>query len=256
MQVHFERSGAGAPLIILHGLFGSLDNWRTLSKTWSQSFTVFAIDQRNHGRSPHSNVFTYQAMAEDVKQFLYQQNLPSAHLLGHSMGGKTAMQFAVTYPDMVNKLVVVDIAPKAYLPGYDDIFAALYTLDVTALRSRQEADAKLAQTIPALAVRQFLLKNLQRDTSGTFRWRINLDGISNNYDEILKGIATHRQFAKPTLFIRGGNSHYIRDEDVSAIGTLFPQAQTITLPHVGHWVHAEAPQAFGKIVLDFLSVFE
>jgi esterase len=255
MQLHFERSGTGPPLIILHGLFGSLDNWRTLGKTFSQSFTVFAIDQRNHGRSPHSSVLTYQAMAEDVKQFLQQHNLSSAHLLGHSMGGKTAMQFAVTYPDRVNKLVVVDIAPKAYPPGHDDIFAALYALDVKTLRSRQEADAQLAQTIPESAVRQFLLKNLERDPSGSFRWRINLDGIYNNYAAILQGIESYHQFDKPTLFIRGGHSQYIRDEDIPAINNLFPQAQTITVPHVGHWVHAEAPQAFGKIVLDFLSVF-
>jgi esterase len=253
MHLHHERYGEGHPLIILHGLFGSLDNWRTLSKTFSQFFTVFSVDQRNHGRSPHSDTFNYQVMAEDVKEFLQQQGLPSAHLLGHSMGGKTAMQCAVTHLGIVDRLIVVDIAPKSYPPGHEDIFDALYALDLQALRTRQEADAALAEKVQDSSLRQFLLKNLERDASGAFRWRLNLDAIYNNYAEMLKEPQTKSKFDKPTLFIKGGASGYIQEEDKDTIRALFPLAQLVTIPGAGHWVHAEAPQKFAKIVLDFLA---
>ena len=253
MQLHYERYGEGQPLIILHGLFGSLDNWRTLSKTFSRSLQVFALDQRNHGHSPHSETFTAQVLVEDLKEFMQQQGLSSAHLLGHSMGGKTAMQFAVTYPQMVDKLIVVDIAPKAYPPEHKDIFDALYALDVQTLRTRQEAEAALARKIQELSLRQFLLKNLERDPAGAFRWRINLAAIHNNYEEILKGLETSRTFEKPTLFIKGGSSGYIQEGDTATLRAIFPQAQIVIIPGAGHWVHAEAPQEFARIVRDFLA---
>lgn len=253
MQLHSENYGAGHPFLILHGLFGSLENWRTLSKTLGKFFRVFAVDQRNHGRSPHSAIFNYQVMAEDLKELLLQHGLSSAYVLGHSMGGKTAMQFAVTYPDMVDAVIVVDIAPKAYASEHEAIFDALYRLELSTLRTRQAADIALAKTIQDTSLRQFLLKNLDRDAAGEFRWRIALDALYTNYREILKGLETRRKFAKPTLFIRGGNSDSIRDEDLATIETLFPHAQLITIPRVGHWVHAEAPQEFVARVLDFLS---
>lgn len=253
MQLYCERHGKGHPLLILHGLFGSLDNWRTLSKTFGRSFAVFAIDLRNHGRSPHSDVFNYCIMAEDLHEFMQQQSLSSAYLLGHSMGGKTAMQFAGTYPDMVDKLIIVDIAPKAYPPGHEEIFAALSALDVKAIRTRQEADAALAERISDAPLRQFLLKNLDRETSGGFRWKINLDALFTHYEEILQEIRPQRVFGKPTLFIKGGTSDYIQEADTCAIKKIFPQAQIVSVPGVGHWVHAEAPQEFAKIVLDFLT---
>ena len=252
MELHYERYGQGHPLIILHGLFGSLENWRTLSKTFAQSFAVFALDQRNHGHSPHSEVFNYYAMMEDVREFIQRHELIPAHVLGHSMGGKVAMQFAVTYPDMVDKLVIVDIAPKVYPPGHDDVFAGLYALNLTTLRSRQEAEVGLALHLPDLSLRQFLLKNLEREDSGSFRWRINLDGIHRNYHEMLKTFAASRQFPKPTLFIRGADSGYIRDNDLFTIRDIFPAAQLTTIPNTGHWVHAEAPQEFAGIVSSFL----
>jgi pimeloyl-ACP methyl ester carboxylesterase len=252
MPLHFESYGHGFPLLILHGLFGSLENWRTLSKAFSQSYQVFVLDQRNHGRSPHSDIFNYRVMAEDLKEFLQQQGLSSIHLLGHSMGGKTAMQFALTYPEEVDKLIVVDIAPKAYPPGHDDIFAALFSLDVQDFRSRQEADDTLAKHLPDLALRQFLLKNLERKATGGFHWRINLEAIHQNYPEMLKDLEGNGQFHRPTLFIRGGNSGYIHPEDLPTIKAIFPQAQLVTIPHTGHWVHAEAPQEFAKVVLNFL----
>ncbi len=253
MLLHFESSGHGPPLIILHGLFGSLENWRTLSKTFSQFCQVFALDQRNHGRSPHSDIFNYQVMAEDLKEFLQQQDLSSVYLLGHSMGGKTAMHFALAYPERVDKLIVVDIAPKAYPPGHDDVFVGLFALNVQTLRTRQEADAVLARTIADLALRQFLLKNLEREASGGFRWRINLEAIHNNYAEMIKGLAWNGRFQHPTLFISSENSGYIRPGDLSTIKAIFPQAQLVTIPNTGHWIHAEAPQEFARVVLNFLA---
>lgn len=253
MHLHYERYGEGPSLIILHGLFGSLENWRTLSKAFAHTFRVFALDQRNHGRSPHSEVFNYPVMVEDLYEFMQEQGLSSTHLLGHSMGGKTAMLFAVTYPHLVDKLIVVDIAPKAYPPGHDDIFAALFSLDLHSLRTRQEAEAALAPSIPGLALRQFLLKNLEREASGTFRWRIALEEIHHDYGELLKGIETSRPFNKPTLFIRGENSDYIRERDTATLLSVFPRAQTVTIPGTGHWVHTEAPQEFARVVKDFLT---
>lgn len=252
MEPHFERYGQGHPLIILHGLFGSLENWRTLSKGFAQAFQVFALDQRNHGRSPHSEVFNYHALVEDVRDFMQRYQLPSAHVLGHSMGGKVAMQFALTYPDQVDKLIIVDIAPKMYPPGHDDVFAGLFAFNPAKIRSRQEADAALAPHLPDLALRQFLLKNLERDEAGSFRWRINLDGIYRNYHEMLKTFTAAGTFPKPTLFIRGANSGYIRDHDLVTIREFFPAAQLTTIPDTGHWVHAEAPQEFARVVMDFL----
>ena len=192
-------------------------------------------------------------MVEDLREFMQEQELSSAYLLGHSMGGKTAMFFAVTYPSLVDKLIVVDIAPKAYPPGHDDIFAALFALDLRSLRTRQEADAALAPSIPDLALRQFLLKNLEREASGTFRWRIALETIHKNYGEILKGIEPSRTFDEPALFIRSENSDYIRDRDTAPLTSVFPRARIITVPGTGHWIHAEAPREFARVVVDFLA---
>jgi pimeloyl-ACP methyl ester carboxylesterase len=253
MHLHYETYGQGHPLIVLHGLFGTQENWRTLSKVFSQRFQVFALDQRNHGRSPHSEVFTYEAMTEDLDEFMQEHALTSAHVLGHSMGGKVAMRFAVTRPDLLDKLVVVDIAPKVYPPGHDDVFAGLYALDLPTLRSRQEADAALAQYLPDLVLRQFLLKNLERGQSGAFRWRINLDGIRDNYHEVLKGFDLAGRFPKPALFVRGADSDYVKDNDLATIKEIFPHAEFVTIPGTGHWVHAEAPQEFARIVTEFLA---
>lgn len=256
MHLHYETHGQGHPLIILHGLFGTQENWRTLSKAFAQKFQVFALDQRNHGRSPHSQIFTYEAMTEDLHEFMREHALASAYLLGHSMGGKVAMRFAVTYPDLVDSLVVVDIAPKVYPPGHDDVFAGLYALDLRTLRSRQDADAALAHHLPNLALRQFLLKNLERTESSAFRWRINLDGIRDNYAEMLKGFDLTGTCTQPTVFIKGADSGYIKDDDIVTIRALFPRARLVTIPGTGHWVHAEAPREFARIVIEFLTAQE
>jgi pimeloyl-ACP methyl ester carboxylesterase len=256
MQLHYQIYGSGHPLIILHGLFGSLGNWHTLSKNWGNYFQVCALDQRNHGNSPHSDEFNYNLMAEDVKEFMLQQRLGSAYLLGHSMGGKTAMQFALNYPASVDKLIVVDIAPKAYPPNHEKIFAALNALDLASLASRTEADARLAQDIPDLSMRQFLLKNLARGAAGDFHWKMNLAAIYQNYQQINQAIDAAGAFDKPTLFVKGGKSHYIQAEDGALIKKLFPQAKIVELPQAGHWAHADAPKEFLQLIIDFLLTTE
>ncbi len=251
MKLFFQEYGTGQPLIILHGLLGSLDNWHTLSKTFATAFRVLAVDLRNHGRSPHSNKFTYSAMAEDVLELMDAQHIGSAHLLGHSMGGKVAMQLAVSYPERVDKLIVVDIAPRAYPRIHGEILEALISLNLTGLQSRQQVEDELARNIPDLALQQFLMKNLTRDPSGAFSWKANLDVISRNYEEIAREISATRSFSKPTLFVKGDRSDYVLASDISFIHRLFPSAAVSSID-AGHWIHAESPNCFADVVLNFL----
>jgi esterase len=253
MQLNFQSLGTGFPLIILHGLFGSLDNWQTISRRLGGFYQVFAVDLRNHGRSPHSDVFGYEVMAEDLREFMETHGLARAHFLGHSMGGKTAMEFALGHRELVEKLIIVDIAPKAYPPWHVPIFEALLSLDLSAFRERREIVDALAPAIPELATRQFLLKNLTRDKSCAFQWKLNLPAIYRNYDWLNQGIENGRSFAGPVLFIKGGRSEYIVEQDGELIRRLFPRAEIIAIPESGHWVHADAREAFLKAVLDFLS---
>ena len=251
MHLAYQRFGAGPPLIILHGLLGSSDNWRTLSRTvFGAHFEVFTVDQRNHGRSPHSDVFDYRAMVEDLAVFMDTCGLAAARLLGHSMGGKTAMHFALTYPERVETLVVVDIAPKAYSPRHTALLEALRALDLAG--SRAEIDAALRPQIPSDGIRNFLLKNLQRDGQGGYGWKMNLDTIYRHYDHLNGVMEADGTFEGPTLFVRGGVSDYVADEDTEGIVSFFPEAEIVTIDGAGHWVHAEKPQEFAEVVLAFL----
>ncbi len=252
MRLNFEVQGGGFPLIIVHGFLGSLDNWRTASKRLSASYKVYSVDLRNHGESPHSELMSYPIMAEDLREFLDEHSLVEAHLLGHSMGGKVVMQFAAEHPSRVAKLIVVDIAPKAYPPSHPPLLAALRDLYLQAFKSFGQIDAALAPAIHEASVRQFLLKNLARDPGLGFRWKIDLDAIIKNYDELTKSIVVKEPVNKPACFIRGGRSKYIQDEDLPLIKQMFPRAEVLTIPSAGHWVHADAPDEFLKIVTDFL----
>jgi pimeloyl-ACP methyl ester carboxylesterase len=252
MQLHFQSYGKGAPLIILHGLFGSLENWHSISRNLAADFQVLAVDQRNHGRSPHASEMSYQLMAEDLQELLAAQQLGSVNLLGHSMGGKTAMVFSLTHPDLVNKLVVVDMAPRTYPPQHLEILKALLSLDLRSFKSRAEIESELAPSIPDLATRQFLLKNLKRDSTGGFSWQMNLAAINANYDCLNEAISSQRSFDKPALFIRGERSHYILDEDMPPIRKLFPRTKFCQIPGAGHWVHADKPEPFLRKVREFL----
>lgn len=254
MQLAYQRYGDGPPLIILHGLLGSGDNWQTLSRTaFAEYFTVFTVDLRNHGRSPHSEIFSYPAMVEDLTEFMDTHGLAAAHVIGHSMGGKAAMHLALAHPERVRRLVVVDIAPKTYPPQHTPIFDALRGLDLAAYGSRTEIDAALAEALPDKPVRSFLLKNLQRDAEGRYSWQINLDGIYHNYPHLNGGVQADGTFEGPTLFVRGGASPYVADADLEVIRRFFPHATLATIDGAGHWVHAENPQEFAEATLAFLN---
>ena len=221
---------------------------------FAEHFTVFTVDQRNHGRSPHSEVFTYPAMVDDLAAFMDAHGLDTAHLLGHSMGGKTAMHFALTHPHRTDSLVVVDIAPKVYPPAHTVIFDALRGLDLDAHRTRAAIDAALRPQIPVDAVRSFLLKNLRRDGDGGYAWKVSLENIYRNYTHLSGSLEADGLFEAPTLFVRGGASDYVADEDTELIISFFPEAEMATIDGAGHWVHAEKPQAFAEVVLDFWGV--
>ncbi len=238
-------------LVILHGLLGSLDNWHTLSRRFSEQYGVFALDQRNHGQSPHDDEMTYSAMARDLDEFLNDHDIPSTALIGHSMGGKTAMEYALHHPSRVPALVVVDIAPRSYPPHHEYIFEALFSLDLQSFDSRSEIDRALSGQIPNPATRQFVMKNLRRNDDNSFRWKVHLEGLHANIDELNRQIVSDTPYPGPALFIKGLRSNYITEDDTPQIRRLFPKAVIKPLD-TGHWVHAELPDEFLALVMDFL----
>jgi pimeloyl-ACP methyl ester carboxylesterase len=251
MQLYFREYGQhGKPLVIMHGLLGSSDNWHSLATRFAEQFHVYVLDLRNHGQSPHSDEMDYPLMAGDVAEFLAVQGLPDALILGHSMGGKVAMQLALTQPALVRKLLVADISPRGYTPLHNEIIAALAALDVSSYASRTEIEAVLAGPIPSLNLRRFVLKNLGRNAEGKFEWKINVTGLAENYAN-LRAPVTGVPFAGPTLFIRGAKSEYIRATGEPSILELFPGATVKTIENAGHWLHADAPDEFVRLVREF-----
>lgn len=253
MLLNFKILGQGKPLIILHGLFGMLDNWQSVAKVLEHDFTLYLVDQRNHGKSPHTAQHSYKLMAEDLRDFMLREGIPQSNILGHSMGGKTAMQFALDFPEMVNKLIVVDMGVKRYDGGHDIIFDALQSVDVSLITNRQEAEIQLSKYIEDYGVKQFLLKNLTREPDGSYRWKFNLKALFDNYDaNILTNITSDFPFDGETLFIRGAKSNYILDADWPQIQQLFPLATLATINDAGHWVHADQPAKLIELVRSFL----
>jgi esterase len=252
MPLHFKQLGHGEPLVLLHGLFGSADNWFGVAPKLAEKFHVFIPDLRNHGQSPHYDVMDYPLMAADLGKFFAAQKIESAHVIGHSMGGKVAMQFALDFPGRVKKLVVVDMAPRAYKRAHDYIFDALLALDLAQFQSRGEIEEVLAPKIPSLNLRRFLLKNLGRDDAGRFVWKMNLHGVAENYLRLGEVLGERPPFTGPCLFIRAGKSDYIKATDEAEIRQRFPAARIETIPTAGHWVHADAPAEFLRLVLEFL----
>lgn len=252
MELNFKRLGAGEPLIILHGLFGSLDNWMTLAKIFAEHFEVFVVDQRNHGQSPHSAEFNYEVLADDLYEFIIQHHIVDPIILGHSMGGKTAMQFAMNYPTRLSKLVVADIAPKPYPVHHREIIDSLYQLDFETIKTRGEADEILSQFISDNSTRQFLLKNLYWKEKSKLAWRFNLSVIDKNIEVIGQGLKNIQVFEKPTLFIRGALSNYVLESDFEEIHRVFTNVKIESIENSGHWVHAENPKSFLDIVSSFL----
>ncbi|MGD9898616.1 MAG: alpha/beta fold hydrolase [Calditrichaceae bacterium] len=245
MKLFYRKFGKGKPLIILHGLFGMSDNWMTIGKKIAKRHTVYIPDQRNHGRSGHSDEFDYDILVNDLAEFAAEQDLKEMRLIGHSMGGKVAMQYALMFPQKVEKLVVVDIAPKNYYNTYFKMFLeTLSAINLDSLKSRDEADMQLSNKIKQKPIRQFLLKNLRRNRDGTFSWKANLQSIYRNIDKILQGSNETFTFENPTLFIKGGRSEYIVPADYSLIKRIFPNSEIVTIENATHWVHSDEPDEF------------
>jgi len=257
MELFFRKYGEGNAhsVVILHGLMGTADNWQTAAKTLAEQLgcTVYALDQRNHGHSPWSTEWNYQLMAADLKEFLDKENIHKPILMGHSMGGKTVMFYSSLYPDAFEKLIIVDIAPKYYPIHHQTILDGLNSISLPTLQSRQAAEAVLTKHGLDFSTRQFLLKNLYRTNQQEFKWRMNLEVITQqieNVGEVL--IIPSKKTSKPVLFIRGGKSHYILDKDMPDILNYFPTAELVTIEEAGHWVHVEQPKAFLESVVNFI----
>jgi pimeloyl-ACP methyl ester carboxylesterase len=253
MKLHSQILGSGQPFVILHGFLGMGDNWKTLGNRWAENgYEVHLVDQRNHGRSFHSDEFSYKVMTEDLKTYCEEHNLKDIILLGHSMGGKVAMQFAVTYPEMVSKLIVADIGPKSYPSHHQDILKALTSLDFTKIKSRGEAEDILSEYIKDMGTRLFLLKNLYRKNKNEFALRINLPILSKKIEEIGVALPEGTIFNGGTLFLGGEKSGYIEPMDHFLIKKHFPKAKIKAISDAGHWLHAENPEEFYDNVMIFL----
>jgi esterase len=265
MELFYRKMGKGKPLIILHGLYGSSDNWYTIGKHLSDHHEVFLVDLRNHGYSPHHPVHTYDALKDDLHEFIVQHALYKPVLLGHSMGGRVAMFFTAMHPKLAEKIIVVDISPCSYHTDHHPsetmqhatIIRALQSLDITKLTSRKDADEQLAEKIKSTVIRQFLLKNLKTDNAKNYYWCLNLNALEKGLQGIYIGLDTIRissgiPMDMPALFIRGQLSGYIGDTDLDCIKRYYKNAAIVTIPGAGHWLHAEKPELLLQAVGDFL----
>lgn len=251
--LHSTIKGEGKPLLILHGYFGMSDNWKTLGNQFSEDYQVHLIDQRNHGRSFHSDEFNYHLLAEDLYNYIQYYKLENVHVIGHSMGGKTAMLFAVTYPNLVDKLIIVDISPKAYEPHHNAILAGLNSVDFAVHTSRKLVDEQLSKYISDLGIRQFLMKNIYWREKGVLDFRFNLKSLTENNPEVGKPLPSNTSFSKKTLFLKGERSGYILPEEQMIIDNHFPNNSVVEIAKSGHWLHAENPKDFYTKVNQFLS---
>lgn len=255
IELNYKEYGTGTNnLIILHGFLGSLDNWHTLATEWSkQGLHVYAIDQRNHGRSPHTEHHSLALMVNDLEDFMQQHQITSSIILGHSMGGKVAMQFALDYPDRVEKLIVADMAPRAYRGGaHDDVFAAINNVDLSQAQLRKDVEQAMAVHLGDAGTRQFVMKSLDRVDEGRYQWKFNIDVLQRDYQDVISQVEGTTPFSKPALFIKGSNSLYVQDKDLPLIGQLFPAYQLKTIEDAGHWLHADKPKEFFEQVLTFI----
>ncbi|SFM38807.1 alpha/beta fold hydrolase [Marinobacter pelagius] len=259
VELNHRITGEGKPLILLHGLFGSLENLGGIARRLQDEWQIHALDERNHGSSPHTDTMDYPSMAEDVLAYMDAQGLDKASILGHSMGGKVAMQVALMAPERVDKVIVADIAPVSYKPRHDAILEGLSSLDLSAVRSRQDADKLLAEFVETPGVRQFLLKNLERVPSEEqtadgpmFRWRLNLPVIDACYENLAKAPEGDGPFNGPVLFLKGAESAYIQEKHRDQIMQLFPSAELRIIQDTGHWLHAEKADTFAALCRRFL----
>lgn len=253
MLLHSNILGKGKPFVILHGFLGMSDNWKTLGVQFSeQDYEVHLVDQRNHGQSFHSDAFNYEVLVEDLKVYCDSHKLENIILLGHSMGGKTAMLFATKYPELVSKLIIADISPRFYPVHHDGILNGLSALNFDVIKSRGEAESVLSGYISDFGTRQFLLKNLYWVEKGKLGLRMNLEVLKEEVAEIGEPLPSQATFKKDTLFLRGDRSEYIGIDDESIITNHFPKAKIITIANAGHWLHAENPKDFFDAVMQFV----
>jgi pimeloyl-ACP methyl ester carboxylesterase len=251
MLLHYKEIGEGKPLVILHGLFGTSDNWQTHAKKLGEYYRVILVDQRNHGHSPWSEDFTYEYLADDLERLIIHLGIDQFTLIGHSMGGKTAMYYSQKYPTRVEKMVIVDIGIKQYPMHHNEIIKGIKSLDLTTISSRSAAEQAMIPFVDSYGVRQFLLKNLYWVEKGKLAWRMNVDVLEREMEEILAPIPNIEVWT-PTLFLRGAMSNYILDEDWDEIEEIFPDATLETIENAGHWVHSEQPDEFIEKVLGFI----
>lgn len=249
MKLQYRETGdvTNPVIIILHGLFGSGDNWLTTSKAFADRYRVFLPDARNHGRSPHSETFSYDEMANDILELLDDNLIGQCYLIGHSMGGKTTMNFAQRFPERLKAAMVVDISPRYYPPHHQSVLAGFHAIDLATLQNRQQADEILSLHVKGVGERQFMLKNLYRQEDGSFAWRMNLDILTREIEQIGEGL-TATQIDVRTIFVRGEKSNYITDEDAKEIKRIFPNSELHTIAGAGHWVQADKPVEFAELV--------
>jgi len=254
MKLFFRHMGQGNPVIILHGLLGLSDNWVSFGRQLSTDFEIFIPDLRNHGQSPHDTIFDFPSLVKDLLDFINDLGLKRPDLIGHSLGGKTAMSFALEYPERINKLVVVDIAPRKYPSNSEHMMLidAMLKVDLSSAHSRSDVEKQLEPDVHSLKLRQFLMKSVYWKDKQSLDWRFNLPVLKDSLPFIMEEISTSKQFQNPVLFVRGGQSNYITDNDIPEILRLFPQCTFKTLANASHWVHADVPFEFYSQVHDFL----
>lgn len=240
-------------MIILHGLLGMLDNWHSFSKKLSEDYWVLAIDQRNHGKSEHSDDFDYNILSRDLEQFLEEKGIVKCHLIGHSMGGKTVMQFVHDYPEKVDRAIVVDIAPVAYKGGHEKIFNALLSVEIDKVTERSQVQDQLMEALNNKAIVLFLMKNLSRNPDGSYRWKANIQALYDNYDNILKNCEFDTKIDKKVLFVKGEKSDYIENDQENNIEKYFPGSRIVTIDDAGHWVHADQADQLLEVVRHYFS---
>jgi esterase len=254
MQLHAYKAGSGPPLIIIHGLFGLSDNWVTIGRRLATQFRVIVPDLRNHGRSPHSDLFDFPSMEEDLLELMDELEIDDAAIMGHSLGGRIAVQLALHYPERVNKLIIADISLRKYPPRSEhlELIQAMKQLDLDAIHTRQKAEKELTSLVSSHRLRQFLLKNLYHPSRERLAWRLNLDVINESLPALFDTADLRGTYEGPALFVRGGQSDYIRAADIPAIKKQFPRSIVRTIEGASHWVHADKPEEFYQMVHSFL----
>jgi len=253
MVLNYKEYGEGEAVIILHGLFGMLDNWHSFARQLGELFHVIVVDQRNHGQSFHSEAFDYNILASDLNEFMENKDIPCAHIIGHSLGGKTLLQFMNDFPMKVDKAVIIDIAPKAYSGGHEEIISAMLSLDLSNISTRSEAYNSMLDKISDPAIVNFLLKNLKRQNKHSFSWKANIHSLEKNYDHIKSGIYRKDPYYGKVLFVKGGKSTYITEEDEKRIKDTYVNSQVVNISGAGHWIHTEKPDELLEVLDGFLN---